>query len=380
MKRSDNKKVIMLLSNGFRPDPRVYQEAVTLVKNGFEVTIYAWDREGNLKQEENVSGVQVNRIQISSTYGRGSTQLPLMLLFWLILFMRLIFKKWDIIHCHDFDTLPVGYLLSKVKRRKIIYDSHESYPDMLGTNVNKYIRRIVTFLEDYFLRRVNLVITVGDILAGFLRERGAKRVVVIGNWKSIKEFEVPKELVESQRADLKLNGKFVISYVGFLNEDRRISELISAVNHRDDIAVLIGGLGSRADRIMEQIAQSRNSIWLGYVKNSDIPLFTALSDALYYCLNTDSPIAKFSAPNKLFEAIAAGKPMIALNVGEIGKIIEQEGCGVFIDSLDKNGIIAAIDKTIEDYHQLSTKAKELGQTTYNWQIGSKKLLDSYYFL
>jgi len=380
MKMNTNKKIAMLLSNGFRPDPRVYQEAVTLVKNGFGVTIYAWDRERNLERKETISGIQVKRIRIPSTYGRGSTQLPLMILFWVILFMRLIFKRWDILHCHDFDTLPVGYLLSKIKRKKIIYDSHESYPDMLGTNVNRHIRRTITFLEDYFLHRVDLVITVGDILADFLRERGAKRVVVIGNWKSIEEFEVPQELVERKRTSLNLNGKFVISYIGFLNEDRRVEELISAVNHRDDIKVLIGGLGSSEDKIREQIAHSRNSIWLGYVKNSDIPLFTALSDALYYCLNTDLPIAKFSAPNKLFEAIAAGKPIIALNVGEIGKIIEQEGCGIFIDSLDKNGIISSIDKTIKDYQQLSAKARELGQTKYNWQIGSKKLLNSYYSL
>lgn len=53
MEANTNKKIVMLLSNGFRPDPRVYQEAVTLVKNGFKVTIYAWDRERNLERKEN---------------------------------------------------------------------------------------------------------------------------------------------------------------------------------------------------------------------------------------------------------------------------------------------------------------------------------------
>ena len=53
LNRSPNKKVVMLLSNGFRPALRAYHEAVTLVKSGFKVTIYAWDREGNLERKEN---------------------------------------------------------------------------------------------------------------------------------------------------------------------------------------------------------------------------------------------------------------------------------------------------------------------------------------
>lgn len=57
LNRNPNKKVVMLLSNGFRQAPRVYHEAVTLVKNGFKVTIYAWDREVNLEREETVSGI-----------------------------------------------------------------------------------------------------------------------------------------------------------------------------------------------------------------------------------------------------------------------------------------------------------------------------------
>ncbi|HYA41277.1 MAG TPA: glycosyltransferase [Syntrophobacteraceae bacterium] len=98
----------MLLTNAFDPDPRVHHEAVSLVQNGYEVTILCWDRDYKKAAVEVVDGIGVERIYVRSTHGRGTTQMFFLFVFWLKALLRGFSTRCDAIHCHDFDTLPLG--------------------------------------------------------------------------------------------------------------------------------------------------------------------------------------------------------------------------------------------------------------------------------
>ena len=80
---TNRKRVLMLLTNAFEPDPRVHQEAISLVENGYDVTILCWDRDRKFPPEEVIDGIKIERIYVRSTHGRGSTQVPFLLFFWL---------------------------------------------------------------------------------------------------------------------------------------------------------------------------------------------------------------------------------------------------------------------------------------------------------
>ena len=68
------KRVLMLLTNAFDPDPRVHQEARALVENGYDVTILCWDRDYKVPADEMIDGIRIERIYVRSTHGRGSAQ------------------------------------------------------------------------------------------------------------------------------------------------------------------------------------------------------------------------------------------------------------------------------------------------------------------
>lgn len=371
------KIVIMLLSNGFSPDPRVLQEAMSLVAHGYKVSIYAWDREGKYPVSELVEGICIQRIKVRSIYGRGNSQVFAFLLVYINLFFRLLFKKCDVFHCHDFDMLPIGFLLAKLKGRKVIYDSHECYVDML-MNVSAGIKNVITNFENFLLQRVDAVITVGEILGAYFTQRGAKKVEIIGNWKSPQTFNFSEQKIREKRKLLGLEGKFIITYIGFLNKDRKIIELIRSVAERDDNCVcMIGGLGTMTEEIKNEISKDQKGKWLGYVQHSEVPLLTCVSDVVYECLNPEIQNSKYCATNKFFEALAAGKPFLALNLGEIGKIIKEEDCGILISSLNTQDINKGIDEIKRNYALLSQNSRNSGFNKYNWGIAENRLFKLY---
>src|SRR5690349_14092398 len=92
-------QVLMLLSNCFDPDPRVYNEARTLVENGYAVLIVAWDRERLRPEKENLDGIEIQRVYVKSTHGRGWTQMLLMPLVFLRMAGKALRTRFDVVHC-----------------------------------------------------------------------------------------------------------------------------------------------------------------------------------------------------------------------------------------------------------------------------------------
>ena len=140
-------KVLMLLTNAFMPDPRVYQEAASLVKNGYAVKILCWDRGENLPENEVIDGIEIERIRIRSVHSRGTSQVIFLLLLWLKMLWCSTKEKFDIVYCHDFDTLPVGLLIKALYKRVVIFDSHDVFSKSLSKSVFKPLISIIAFME-----------------------------------------------------------------------------------------------------------------------------------------------------------------------------------------------------------------------------------------
>jgi len=378
---ANRKRVLMLLTNAFEPDPRVHQEALSLIQNGYDVVLLCWDRDHKLPPEEVIDGIKIERIYVRSTHGRGSTQVPFLLLFWLKTYGRGISKDFSIVHCHDFDTLPLGYVLAKRKKAKLIYDAHESYTDML-TNLPGWFKKAVYRIENFLLKRIDLLITVGEILRETFEKRGVRRSCVVGNWKDPSKFKFPPEFLEDEKQRLHIsNGQLVIAFVGNLGEERQLTQLIEAVKETPAVTLVVGGDGPCRGVVQEAARKYSNIIYLGYVHPSKVPLYTAISDIIFYGFDPSSPNSKFSAPNKLFEALAAGKAVLTGDFGEIGRIVKETKCGIFVS----NYSIAEIKETLtslkaETLSQLKENAYRHAISKYNWENASLILLSQYHSL
>lgn len=370
--------ILMLLSNAFDPDPRVHREALALVEAGHQVTILCWDRDRKTKADEVVDGIHLHRIYVDSTHGRGVAQMFYLATFWAKAFAAGRKKTFDVVHAHDFDTLPLGFALARLKGAKLVYDSHESYVDMLFT-LPGIFRKSIVFFENFLLKKSDLVITVGDLLLQHLKERGASNICVVGNWQDPKKFLFDDVRLQEEKDALGIcDEHLTIVFIANLGRDRRIGELIDFVSQKSDCHLIIGGLGPFAEQVKSAALKYDNINYLGHVHPSKVPLYTAVADIIFYGFDPKSPNAKYSAPNKLFEALAAGKTIITGDFGEIARIVRAEDCGVVLSDYTVDKIRAAIATlNPERLKKLSHNALIAAHEKYSWPVAAKTLLAHY---
>jgi glycosyltransferase involved in cell wall biosynthesis len=373
-------QVLMLLSNCFDPDPRVYAEARALVEHGYEVSILAWDRDRKKPAKEVIDGIHVERIYLRSTHGRGATQIFFMAAVLIVFVWKGLFRRFDVIHAHDFDTLPAGVLIAILRRKTLVYDAHEEYASMLHGNIPAAMERFLLFFEKQLLRGVDLLITVGEKLRAEFERRGARRTVVVGNWKKLDDYRANEWTRDEVRTELGVpQDAMLVCYIASLTQERHIPELLSALARRPNIHVVIGGGGNLAPKVSEHAKTHSNVHFLGFVQHHRIPRYTIASDVVYYGFETDHPNARYSAPNKLFEALATGLPVISGDFGEIGRIIRENDCGILLEKFSEDNILRALDLCgdAERMRKWKENAANIGRTKYNWSHAEATLLTAY---
>jgi glycosyltransferase involved in cell wall biosynthesis len=367
--------VLMLLTNAYDPDPRVRQEALALLRMGCRVRILAWDRDVKKPPYECMEGVAVERVFLASTHGRGATQMFFYAWVYLKMLWRGFRSPFDAVHCHDLDTLPLGFVLGKLKRKPVVYDAHESFPDMLEGSVPAVVRRWLVRLENFLIRRVDLLITVGEKLRRHFAERGAAHSVVVGNWKRPEDFARTHEQNLALRRELGIpEGALTVVCITQLLRDRKLEELLSAAREVPDLYVIVGGTGSLRNMVVEAAAENPRIVYVGFVPAAKIPDYTCAADIVYYGFDPANPNARFSAPNKLFEALAAGKPLITGDFGEIGEVVRKASCGLIVE-YGKEAVRAALEALRDPAlrRSLARNAKHFGSTFMSWQHGEETL-------
>lgn len=372
--------VLMLLSNTYDPDPRVRNEALTLLEMGCRVRLLAWDRDAKDPAFQNMEGVEVERVQLRSRHGRGTTQI----FFYAALYWQMLRRGWktefDVVHSHDLDTLPLGFLLGKGRRKPIVYDSHESFMDMLAGYVNPLVCRVLVGLENFMLRRVDLLITVGEKLRKAFVARGARRTAVVGNWKELAEYRRTEQQNQELRKRLGVpEGAVLITCITQLLKNRMIEEFVEAARPFPDVYVMLAGRGSMEGQIREWAAENRRVLFPGFLHASEVPAYTCASDAVYCGFDPVNGNAQYAAPNKLYEALAAGKPLISPDIGEIGDVVRRFACGVVTPDCSVGALREAIEQMRDRQARTewTENARRLGQTEMNWRKGREVLFAEY---
>jgi len=379
-KAGGQRTILMLLTNAYDPDPRVRQEALALIGMGYRVRLLAWDRELQSPAFECMEGVEVERVFLPSTHGRGTTQL----FFYAWLYFKMLWRGWrtsfDAVHCHDLDTLPLGFVLGKLKRKPIIYDAHESFPDMLEGNIHPAVQRGLVRLENFLIRRIDLLITVGEKLRAHFADRGARHSVVVGNWKRLQDYSLSEEQNRALRQRLGIpDGAIAVVCIIQLFKDRKIEELLQAVDECPDVYLVIGGKGALEEAVSRAAKKNPRIIYVGFVPGKEIPAYTCAGDVVYYGFDPANPNARFSAPNKLFEALAAGRPLLTGDFGEIADVVREASCGIVLPEYSAQEIrkaLAVLRHQVER-SAMASNAKRFGQAFMNWELGEAILKREY---
>jgi glycosyltransferase involved in cell wall biosynthesis len=374
--------VLMLLSNAYRPDPRVRKEALALIERGYHVTVIAWDRLAELAPEELDQGIHIIRVQSAiSGYGSGARQLFRIPRFWRAAVQLGMQLRLDAVHCHDLDTLPAGWSLKRRLGIPLVYDAHEDYPALMSLYLPRPLTAGLSLLERWLVRSADATLTASTVLAGRFCEQGIAPVTVIPNVPELGPFEaITPAQVRTARQSFGLDdGTLVVAYIGGFSRNRELLPLIAAGKGQPGVEILLWGDGHQRKAVEQAVAGASNVRYLGWLPAEQVPLMTCVADAIYYCLASGYPGAVYNAPNTLSNAMAAGRPILGNRVGDLGRIVLETGCGLLVDPVSPPAIRQAIrelaDPELRD--RLGAAGQQAARKVYNWNVVKGRLGEVY---
>lgn len=369
-------KVCMLSSVHPCFDVRIFQkEAKSLAEAGYQVTLVAIaDFREKIVEQIRVLGLPQHHTR------------ALRPLNWYRILRIALRERADVCHFHDPELLLVGSIIRLLTKRPIIYDVHENYPQDILTKewipraLRKTISRIFKVFEDTMVKFVDGVVVVNKHLAE--RFTGKSRVVLVSNYSRIEQFV--GEGQELDQGKERLKAYFV--YTGRISDDRGIYECIRALHRLNDESVelicagRIGHVSNQELRLLLDGAQSSMLFqYLGLLPYADIPPLLRGALAGLLCFEA-APNNLLGTPNKLFEYMSAGIPVIASDFPFIREVVLEADCGLLVQPDDVEEIAMAMTHLLhnpEDARRMGRNGLRAARERYNWQVEEKKLLSLY---
>ena len=322
----NKKRVVISVISDLVTDQRVHRTATTLHKLGFDVLLVGRQLPNSAQMD--VRAYPTKRFKLPVNKG------VLFYAFYNIrLFLFLLFQKTDLLFANDLDTLPANYLISKWKRKKLIYDSHEYFTGVPELVARPNVQRIWKWLEKKIVPKLDHLITVNHSIANLFEKEYGKQFVVIRNLPVTKTVTLKKSRAEFGIPE----GKSVFLFQGAgINIDRGAEEAIEAISHVDAILLFIGG-GDVLDSLQKLVREKNLEQKVFFIPKQPMELliaFTSLAD-FGLTLDKDTNINyRFSLPNKLFDYIQARLPILASDLPEVSAIVKGYEIGIVTASHD----------------------------------------------
>lgn len=375
MKAKKSLNILMFLSNPFMVDPRVYKEAKSLMEAGYRVTVIVWDRHNEYAAESVVDGIRIVRI-----HNTGLMRILPNDLFRNPIWWRLAYKKalelysqgfpFDVVHCHDLDTLKIGVKLKKKLGMTLIYDAHEIFANMAGRTMPKFVVNFSFRMEKKLVQDVDYIITVNDPVKEYFESITKKHISIVMNCKDLigNEYQAPD------------NKVFTISFIGVLHKGRMFPELVDIIGNIKDVKFVIAGKKENLyEEVKKRCEKYNNIVFLGTIRYSEVIPKTLESDLVVCMINPNDMNNRIGLANKQFEAMVCGRPIICTKGTYSGEMTEKLGCGLVVEYSEK-GVRDAII-TLRDNSKLcrdlGQKALEAAIEKYNWGNQKSYLLEIY---
>lgn len=342
---SHMKTVTVSVINDLVTDQRVHKVCTTLQGMGFNVTLVGRKQKASLQL--NQRAYATHRMKLMFEKG-----VLFYAFFQLRLFFYLLFKKADVLVANDLDTLLPNYLIAKLKGIPLVYDTHEIFTEVPELAGHHFKQGVWQRVEKWIFPKLKYVFTVNQSISDWYYDKYKVRSLVVRN--------MPRRIApyfrSVSRSELKLpeDKKIVILQGAGINVDRGAEELVLAMKYLQDVVLLIVGSGDVISRLKEMVAEEKlqhNVILTGKVPQERLKQYTVVAD-LGITLDKPTNINyRFSLPNKVFDYIHAGIPVVCSDLPEVAKIVRDYQVGVVCTSFDPQNIAGVIRSalTSRDY-------------------------------
>jgi len=363
-------RVVICRSNPIAPDTRVEKEALTLSQSGYNVTLVGWDRESKLSYENLVQGIRYFRLNIPVKDAEGINNLSSILRWQIGLYKWLVTHthEYDVIHACDFDTILPALLSSKIFRKKVIYDIFDFYADMLR-KTPKLIINIIHRMDIWAINQADGVILADNSRNEQIVGSQPKSCIIIYN-------SPPDLLVSKNQPAISPAGRLKLSYIGLLQIERGIFDLVEVLSRHMEWELELGGYGPEEEKIRDQVEGVSNIHWHGRIPHEKALDLNNASDVMIAIFDPSIPNNRYASSNKLFEAMMLKKPIIVARNTNMDRIVQKYDCGIIIDYGDQSGLEEALQDLAQDpehRQRLGDNGRYGYEQVFNWEAMQKRL-------
>ena len=390
-------KILYIWDSDYPWDVRVEKICKSLLRHGYEVHI-ACRNLRNRPFEEIIDGIFIHRLKSYSSKRLNYT-LSFPFFFnplWVDLVKKVVKDhQIDLIIARDLPLCPLGILIAKKYKIPCIFDMAEDYVALVrdiwndrkwqGFNFivrNPYLAKLT---ELYCLKKADHILVVVEEAAEIVKKRGAssQKITIIRNTPDLKLINSALSLKNKKNSLFQyIENKFTAIYVGGIQMGRGIQTVIDAIPKIKDIIqdflfVIVGDGYAKNyfEKIIKEKGIERYAILCGWVRHKDVYKYISVSKVgLIPHIVTDH--TNTTLPNKIFDYMALGIPVIASDSIPMKRIITREKCGLFFKSRDANDLARClIDLYCLDLiNYFGNNGKKAVINKYNWKKDEKKLI------
>jgi len=367
------RRIVMLLSNPATFDQRPLKEAHFLASAGRPVTILAWDRELETEADTTFDdGLVIKRMRLGAGHGTPFLTVPKLLIFYVWCLAHLLTSRTAAIHCHDVDTLPVGFAAKAIKLNgpRLVYDMH----DLPEAFLRFFPLTRVT--QSLFLasarKMADAVVVVNDRFVAYLGKLGfdESKLVVVMNAPPAR----------AGRNSRRKGTPFNVLYYGWLGEERGVKLLLDAVQGLEGVTLTLAGRGELEGLVREAAAKNPSIMFLGWLKMEDLEPVIENADLIPSLYEPRTRNALIATPGKLLTAMSLSVPSLVPAGTFQAELVEKYHCGIVVDWKEVEDVRAAIRRLSQDgmlYDALAAASYDAFRSSFNWEVMAARLEEAY---
>lgn len=374
--------------------PPMWNEGVSLAREGFEVELACLAEAGApAASEAPAPGFTVRRMKLRTrsffhaAFGRGTPSRAVAAVQHLLSYGEFVVKalagalasRADVYEAHDLPPLLPAVLAAKLRGKPVVYRAHELWSE---AHAKVRFAGFWRLLDRVLVPRCDAVVTPDEGRSRVYRDEFRARAPPL-TVLNCPPYRRPLEsaVLRDELARRGLAGSTIVLYQGLLDSMRCIEEIAEATRHFDEGVVLVvigSGFGEKWRDPAAALAGYERIVVLPRVAPDELPPYTASADAGIVLYRNDCRNNYLCAPNKVFEYMMMGLPVIAAGFPGMLKLVEGEGVGLCVDPEDPRAIAAAVNRLARDAGAraaMRERALQLSRERYNWEREFRPLLE-----
>lgn len=392
-------KIGMILDESFPPDPRVQNEAISLIDHGHEVFLFCLDYLHSQPINELIDELKIYRQRLPKylyPFSALAYTIP-----YYHLYMKRSIKHFlknnhiQVIHIHDIRIARAVFYANKKLNLPIVLDLHENRPEIMKfyKHINSFLGRLLIdpskwkkFERKYINAAERVIIVTNEAKDYYLsaqKKIAADKMIVVPNTirkNFYKTYHIDHEIIE------KYKYFYPILYIGDTGLRRGLLTVFRALEYLipkiPNIIIIVVGK-SKEDNILKEFIKNKHyTNHIDFVGWKDEKLLQSyiLSSAIGVCplhrnIHHDTTYA-----NKIFQYLAFGKPVVVSDCFAQKKFVEQQNCGLIFQDRDAKDFAEQVISLYENsglYQEMSDKGKEVVRNSFNWEKTVKPLIKMY---